>query len=425
MTETNSGPWIIELSNPQMKTPVRVRVKDTITVGRVVEGDESKRPEVDLASYDAEAMGVSRIHFSIQPDADRLAIIDQNSGNGTFLNGNRLKPEESYRLSAGDQITAGLLRLDINFVVSPVNGGTVHRQPSLQIQDQVQVGKGQLILIVEQDAEIAAAYAEILEEAGYATRISHEVVGAIRAYNQRRPAAIVVNPILPDMSGLEFCRYIRRDVKMNTTPMLVISTSPGVVDSAEAMKAGVEVFLERPVSARELRHVISSLITQHETGQASLYTKHLVGTAPLKAVQPETRKNTCVLFVAGHSDMPIVLSLQQPVSFGRQMGSGALKSHVDLSRYDAANWGVSRVHMLLSHKDGDFYIEDQESVNGTYLNGDSLKSKTPTALKNADEIRLGQLRMYIYFLDDSEQADEKTEPERKKAEKKSVKKAGA
>lgn len=425
MTETDSGPWIIELSNPQMKTPIRLRVKNTVTVGRIVEGDDNKRPDVDLAPHNAESMGVSRIHFVIQPNVDRLTISDQNSGNGTFLNDNRLKPEESYRLNSGDQITAGLLRLNINFVVSPENGGTVHRQPTLQLHEQDQAGKGQLILIVEQDAEIAAAYSEILEEAGYATRVSHEVVGAIRAYNQRRPSAIIVNPILPDMSGLEFCRYIRRDVKMNTTPMLVISTSPGSVDSAEAMKAGVEVFLERPVSARELRHVVSSLITQHETGHSSLYTKHLVGTAPLKAVQPETRQNTCVLFVAGHSDMPIVLSLQQPVSFGRQMGSGGLKSHIDLTRYDAANWGVSRVHMLLSYKDDQFFIEDQDSVNGTYLNGDSLKPKTPVTLKNADEIRLGQLRMYIYFLEDSERTDEKTEPERKTAESKSVKKAGA
>ncbi|MEZ4672120.1 MAG: FHA domain-containing protein [Anaerolineae bacterium] len=433
MAETANGPWIIDLSNPQMKAPIRRRMNDLVTVGRVVQGDDSKRPDIDLSAYDAENMGVSRIHFRLQPTGDQLAIIDQTSGNGTFLNGNRLKPEEPYRLSSGDQITAGLLRLDINFVVSPTSGGTVHRQPNLQIQEHIQVGKGQLVLIVEQDVEIARAYAEILEEAGYTTRTSHDVVGAIRAYNQRRPSAIVVNPILPDMSGLEFCRYIRRDVKMNTTPMLVISTTPGIVDSAEAMKAGVEVFLERPVSARELLHVMSSLIAQHETGQSNLYTKHLVGTAPLKAVQPESRQNTCVLFVAGHSDMPIVLNVQQPVSVGRQMGSGSLKSHVDLTRYDAANWGVSRVHVLITNTDGDFYVEDQESVNGTYVNGDSLKPKTPTKLKNADEIRLGQLRLYIYFLDDADfieqntAADEKTEPERKTVESQAVKakKAGA
>lgn len=421
MSDTPLDLWIIELSNPQWKTPIRLRVENKMNVGRIVAGDANKRPDVDLSAYDAESMGVSRLHFSIEPDVDRLILRDLNSGNGTQLNGNRLKPEEAYRLASGDQIMAGLLRLDVNFVLSPSYGGAVHRQPSLQLQDQIHPGKGQLILIVEQDEDFANAVALILEQAGYTTKIAHEVVGAIRSYNQNRPSAIIVNPILPDMSGLEFCRYIRRDVKMNTTPMVVIGSSSKSVESAEAMKAGVEVFLERPVSAQELRHVMSSLIMQHETGKSNLYTKHLVGTAPLKAVQPETRRNTCVLFVAGHSDSPIVLTVlpNQPVSFGRQVTTGGLKSHVDLTRYDAANWGVSRIHMILLHKDGQFWIEDQDSVNGSYLNGDPVKPKTMTPLKNADEIRLGQLRMYIYFLDDSEETLPK-KPSKKKTQ--SVKK---
>ncbi len=415
MADTPIDLWIIELSNPQWKSPIRVRVENKMNIGRIVEGENNKRPDVDLSPYQAESMGVSRLHFSIEPDVDRLILRDLNSGNGTQLNGNRLKPDEAYRLSSGDQIMAGLLRLDVTFVLSPTYGGAIHRQPSLQLQDQVQPGKGQLILIVEQDEEFANAVASILEQAGYTTKIAHEVVGAIRSYNQNRPSAIIVNPILPDMSGLEFCRYIRRDVKMNTTPMVVIGTASKSPESAEAMKAGVEVFLERPVSAQELRHVMSSLIVQHETGKSNLYTKHLVGTAPLKAVQPETRQNTCVLFVAGHSDAPIVLAVlpNQPVSFGRQVTTGGLKSHVDLTRYDAANWGVSRIHMILHHQDNKFWAEDQGSVNGSYLNGDSLKPKTLTPLKNADEIRLGQLRMYIYFLDDSEEELPKKPPKKK------------
>jgi CheY-like chemotaxis protein/pSer/pThr/pTyr-binding forkhead associated (FHA) protein len=399
MIDNGIGPWIIELTNAQFKTPIRLKITEPMTFGRIVAGD-SKAPDVDLAPYNAESLGVSRLHFTIQPETDRLIITDLVSGNGTFLNGNRLKPEEGYRLSSGDQITAGLLSLDLNFVVTPTYGGLVHKQPSLQLRDLVKAGKGQLILIVAQDPELAGTLAEILGESGYTTRVCHEVVGAIRVYNQRRPSAILIDPILPDMSGLEFCRYIRRDVHVNTTPIVIVKTASRSVESVEAMQAGADVFLDRPVSARELRHVISSLIEQSESGQSGMYTKHLVGTAPLKAVQPETRKNTCVLFVAGHSDAPIVLTVQQPVSFGRAISTGTLKSHVDLTRYDAANWGVSRVHMALQYEDGRFWVEDQDSVNGTYINGDPIQPHQKVALQNADEIRLGQMRMYIYFLED-------------------------
>src|SRR5215207_6877853 len=136
MNDMPADLWIIELSNPQWKSPIRLRVENKINIGRIVEGENNKRPDVDLTPYQAEAMGVSRLHFSIEPDADRLILRDHNSGNGTQLNGNRLKPDEAYRLSSGDQIMAGLLRLDVTFVLSPSYGGAVHRQPSLQIQDQ-------------------------------------------------------------------------------------------------------------------------------------------------------------------------------------------------------------------------------------------------------------------------------------------------
>jgi pSer/pThr/pTyr-binding forkhead associated (FHA) protein len=51
-----------------------------------------------------------------------------------------------------------------------------------------------------------------------------------------------------------------------------------------------------------------------------------------------------------------------------------LKSHVDLT-HDAANWGVSRIHMILHHQDSQFWAEDQGGVNGSYLNGDPLKPR--------------------------------------------------
>jgi hypothetical protein len=226
------------------------------------------------------------------------------------------------------------------------------------------------------------------------------VVGAIRSYNQRRPSAVVLDRTLPDMSGLEFCRYVRRDVQQNSTPIVVIGAANSAVDVAEAMDSGADIYLNKPISAKELRHVVSSLISQHESGGAAMYTKHLVGTAPLKAMPPETRRNAAVLFIAGYSDAPLTLTVSGPISFGRAASTGALKSHVDLSRYDAANTGVSRLHMFLHYKDNQFFIEDADSVNGTYLNGDPVKPRTPLAVKNADEIRLGQLRMYIYFLED-------------------------
>lgn len=404
MTENISPPvWVIELNAPQMPKPLKLRVEQRLVLGRSVAG-ESKQPDVDLAPYQAEDLGVSRQHLALSAEADRLMIEDLESGNGTLLNTTRLSPGETMVLSHGDHLYLGRMRLDVQAILSPTYGSSIRKQASLQLHDQDVAGSGQLVLVVEDDYEVARALAQVMEQAGYKARICHDVVSAIRVYNQKTPDAVIVEQLLPEINGLEFCRYVRRDVHGNSLPMVVVSASKVSSNIPEVMGAGADIFLDRPVSAKELRHVISSLMQRHKSGMSSIYTKHLVGTAPLQSMPPESRHNAVVLFVAGHSDNPIPLMVSQPVSFGRTTSTGSLKHHVDLTRFDAVNYGVSRLHMILHQKDGKFFVEDVDTVNGTYINGEPSKPRSLIAIKNGDEIRLGQLRMYIYFLQDPEQA---------------------
>jgi DNA-binding response OmpR family regulator len=256
----------------------------------------------------------------------------------------------------------------------------------------------QPILIVEDDPEVAKVLALVLERNGHGTTTCREVVSAIRLFNQKHPSAVILDLMLPDMPGLEFCRYVRRDVQRNTTPVIVISAAKTPANVTQALDAGADIFLGKPVSAQELNHVVDSLIGQNETGERALHTKQLVGTAPLKAVPPESRRESLVLFVAGH-EQPLTLTVHQPITFGRSTNLPP-KAHVDLSRFNAVEHGVSRIHMTLHNKEGKFFIEDMDSVNGTYINGDPLKPHVHMPLKNADEVRLGRLRLYAYFLED-------------------------
>jgi CheY-like chemotaxis protein len=395
-----NGPWVIEFSSPQIRPAIRVRMNGPIIVGRTVGGDP-KQPDVDLGSFKAEEYGVSRLHYSVEMGEDGLTLVDLNSGNGTFLNGNRLKPEQRYHIGFTEQITAGLMKMDFNVVLAPSTGQRQYHQEGDIILNSGRMPKERRILIAEQDPILAAAFTEILEASGCSVRLTTEVVAAIRLYNQWKPQAVILDPVLPDVSGLELFRYIRRDLRGSTLPLIGVGTGT-TITSGEASSAGADVFLERPISGEELAELLLALMIERETGNTTMNTKLLGGTAPIQATQPETRKNTCVLFVVGHNDMPVVLTVQQPITFGRQISTHNLRTHVDLTRYDAANRGVSRVHMMLHYRDGSFIIEDQDSVNGTFINGTQIKPRTPMTINNADEIRLGQLRMYLYQLAEGE-----------------------
>lgn len=410
--ESNASPWVIELQAPQMAAALKLVMDQKLVVGRRDSAGNAAPPDVDLGPYGAEEMGVSRHHLTLEVVDNRLLVTDLGSGNGTLLNGERLAASTARSVDHGDTLTLGRLALQVRVVISPTFSSVIHKQASVQLDQPARHGEGELVLVVEDDVEVARAMTLLLKRYGYTSQLSHDVIGAIRAFNQKRPAAVLLDLMLPDVNGLEFCRYVRRDVQRNSVPIIVVSAAKSADTVAQAISAGADVFLGKPVNSQELSYVLGVLVSQHSSGASALRTKHLVGTAPLQAVAPESRQDAVVLFVAGHSDNPITLTVHGPVSFGRTPTTQT-RHHVDLSRFDAADHGVSRVHMLLHKRDGAFYVEDADSVNGTFINGYPITPHELVKVNNADEIRLGQLRTYIYFLTDKPSDAEESEGELK------------
>lgn len=390
--------WLIELQTAKMEKPLQVIIENRVILGRKDTTGNNPDPDVDLGPYDAENMGVSRHHLEIFVDKERLQMQDLGSGNGTLLNGVKLESKVPHILQHEDHVQLGHMKMDVRIIITPSYGSTMHKQTSLQLHDTIQPADGQLIQIVEDDDGTARLLCVIMEHAGFKAMTSRDVQSGIRAFNQNRPAAAIVDMMLPSVDGLEFVRYVRRDVKNhNTMPIVTISAYTSREAMENALAAGANLFLAKPINANELTHVVTSLVAFHENGVSTLKTKYLVGTAPLKRITPETRRIAAVLFVTGFNDKPIVVNLSQPVSFGR-LANKENKHHVDLSSYSAVDHGVSRVHMFLHHENGEFFVEDNHTVNGTFVNGEPSKAGERVRLENGDEIRLGKLRTYIYFL---------------------------
>ncbi len=86
---------------------------------RVVFGRSDKtttvKPDVDFASYGALEKGVSRQHAALEISEDTLMLLDVGSSNGTFLNGQRLPPNQPRVLRDGDEVRFGKLVTHIYF----------------------------------------------------------------------------------------------------------------------------------------------------------------------------------------------------------------------------------------------------------------------------------------------------------------------
>jgi pSer/pThr/pTyr-binding forkhead associated (FHA) protein len=111
-------PWRIALHIIQSDNRVIFDMTGPMVVGRMVP-ESNVFPDIDLGPYNAEDLGVSRQHLTLSLHEDRIVLIDNDSANGTRINGERVKPQESYPIRDGDEIMMGLMALKIELLMNP------------------------------------------------------------------------------------------------------------------------------------------------------------------------------------------------------------------------------------------------------------------------------------------------------------------
>lgn len=79
------------------------------------------------------------------------------------------------------------------------------------------------------------------------------------------------------------------------------------------------------------------------------------------------------------------------------------KPEVDLTTASGLEKGVSRRHAIILRRDGALHIMDNNSANGTFLNGQRLVAQQPRILRDGDDIRLGHLVVRVTFQNDAPQ----------------------
>lgn len=96
------------------KKSMETSVEEEVTLGRTSQ-ESVLQPEVDLTAFDSEQLGVSRLHAKIVRSGDTLTLVDMKSRNHTYLNGQRVHPNEVRVLHDGDEIRLGRLAFRVIF----------------------------------------------------------------------------------------------------------------------------------------------------------------------------------------------------------------------------------------------------------------------------------------------------------------------
>ena len=96
------------------------------------------------------------------------------------------------------------------------------------------------------------------------------------------------------------------------------------------------------------------------------------------------------------------LSMEGSLTLGRQT-SNRIDTFFDLKDYHGRLLGVSRQHAVISCTDRGYTITDLDSTNGTWVNQTQMTPNTPHHLCDGDQVRLGDLSLFVFLPEGSRQ----------------------
>lgn len=127
-----------------------------------------------------------------------------------------------------------------------------------------------LIIIIEDEADTAEMFAEMMRLGGYNVQKVFGGTAAIDLLSHLRPDVVLLDLMMPDVSGLEVLKYMRREPGLENIPVIIVSARGMPDDIRLGMDAGATSYLTKPVGFAELRQAVEQALNSTRTGDASI-----------------------------------------------------------------------------------------------------------------------------------------------------------
>ena len=129
-------------------------------------------------------------------------------------------------------------------------------------QSESMAGVRRTILLVEDELSITEPLAAALEREGFDTQVAGTVAEAFAAAEQQHPDLVLLDVMLPDGSGFDVCRELRRHSKV---PIIMLTARGEEADRVIGLELGADDYVVKPFSAREVVARIRAVLRRVET----------------------------------------------------------------------------------------------------------------------------------------------------------------
>jgi len=121
------------------------------------------------------------------------------------------------------------------------------------------------VLIIEDEEDAADMFAEMMRVSGYRVLKTSSSMPALTMMGAEKPNVVILDIMMPEVSGLDILRQMRQDPELSNIPVVVVSAKSMPADIKIGMEAGASMYLTKPVGFSELKEAIERVLGGQST----------------------------------------------------------------------------------------------------------------------------------------------------------------
>lgn len=117
------------------------------------------------------------------------------------------------------------------------------------------------VLIADDEPNIVVSLSFMLKREGYEVLIARDGIQALEMIRQERPVLVLLDGMMPGLTGFEVCEAVRADAGLNAIRILMLTAKGREIDIARGKGAGVDAYVTKPFSTRDLIVQIKDMLS--------------------------------------------------------------------------------------------------------------------------------------------------------------------
>ena len=118
------------------------------------------------------------------------------------------------------------------------------------------------VLIADDEANIVVSLEFLMRREGHRVSVARDGDAALVAIRAERPDLVLLDVMMPGMSGFEVCQAVRADDALATVKILMLSAKGRDTDLAKGSALGADAYMTKPFSTRELADKVREMLSE-------------------------------------------------------------------------------------------------------------------------------------------------------------------